>query len=195
MKSLATAIRSNNTAFYSLDISGSASPGGVSVLLHPLSRGTVNINVTSPNDTEPIVDYRALTNPIDVEILVEFIRFTREYHFNTTLSAYGPQEMAPGQNVVGDEELAEYVRQRLTPTEYHPSGTCAMMPKELGGVVDENLMVYGVKGLRVVDASVFPTLPGANTCQTVYAIAEKVRYIVCERPTVSPMLIPSRRLI
>jgi choline dehydrogenase len=53
------------------------------------------------------------------------------------------------------------------PMEYHPSGTCAMLPLELGGVVDE--------ALRVVDASVMPMLPGANTCQTVYAIAEKVR--------------------
>jgi Choline dehydrogenase and related flavoproteins len=50
-----------------------------------------------------------------------------------------------------------------------------MLPRELGGVVDEELRVYGVTGLRVVDASIMPTLPGANTCQTVYAIAEKVR--------------------
>jgi choline dehydrogenase len=66
------------------------------------------------------------------------------------------------------------VRNGITPTEYHPSGTCAMLPRELGGVVDETLKVYDVGGLRIVDASVIPTLPGANTCQTVYAIAEKV---------------------
>lgn len=49
-----------------------------------------------------------------------------------------------------------------------------MLPRALGGVVGEDLAVYGVRGLRVVDASVIPTLPGANTCQTVYAVAEKV---------------------
>lgn len=175
MRSMAAAIRSKNTAFYSMTISGSAMPDPAGVLLHPLSRGTVNINVTHPHDTEPVVDYRTLSNPLDVELIVEMIRFKRQYHFNTSLSAFGPTEITPGQAVVSDGGLEESVRKGITPTEYHPSGTCAMLPEELGGVVDETLRVYGVDGLRVVDASVMPMLPGANTCQTVYAIAEKVR--------------------
>ncbi|KAE9369971.1 GMC oxidoreductase [Stipitochalara longipes BDJ] len=178
MKSLAIAIRSNNTAFYSMSISGSSFPATGGVLLHPVSRGTVNINITHPDDTEPIVDYRTLSNPIDIDLIVEMIRFTRRYHFNTSLSAYGPSEISPGSAVVSDEGLAESVRNGITPTEYHPSGTCAMLPLELGGVVDETLRVYGIDGLRVVDASVMPTLPGANTCQTVYAIAEKAADII-----------------
>ncbi|RYO86799.1 hypothetical protein DL766_000161 [Monosporascus sp. MC13-8B] len=178
MKALAAAIRSPNTAFYSMSLSGSSVPGSGSVLLHSLSRGSVNVNTTDPYDAEPIVDYRALSNPVDTDILVEFIKFARRYHFNTSLAAYGPRETAPGPGVVEDDDIADYVRTTASPTLYHPSGTCAMLPKELGGVVDESLRVYGVGRLRVVDASIIPTLPGGNTCQTVYAIAEKAADII-----------------
>ncbi|RYO84339.1 hypothetical protein DL764_009349 [Monosporascus ibericus] len=178
MKAFVAAIRSPNTAFYSMPVSGSPVPSSGSVLLHSLSRGSVNVNTTDPYDAEPIVDYRALSNPIDADILVEFIKFTRRYHFNTSLAAYGPRETAPGPTVVEDEDIMDYLRTAVSPTLFHPSGTCAMLPKELGGVVDENLSVYGVGRLRVVDASIIPTLPGANTCQTVYAIAEKAADII-----------------
>ena len=176
MRSLASAIRSDNTAFYSMTLSGSSVPGGMNVLLHPLSRGSVNIDATDPHK-EPVVDYRALSNPVDTDILAEFVRFTRRYHFDTSLAIHGPQESSPGADVVSDEDLADYVRLSASPTEFHPSGTCAMLPREFGGVVDEDLRVYGINGLRVIDASIIPTLPGANTCQTVYAIAEKVRLL------------------
>jgi choline dehydrogenase-like flavoprotein len=62
----------------------------------------------------------------------------------------------------------------MIPSSFHPIGTAAMMPQKLGGVVDENLLVYGVKGLSIVDASIMPDLPGSYTQQTVYAVAEKV---------------------
>lgn len=56
-----------------------------------------------------------------------------------------------------------------------PVGSCSMLPLELGGCVDQTLRVYGVKNLRVVDGSVIPMVPSANTCQPIYALAEKVR--------------------
>lgn len=59
-------------------------------------------------------------------------------------------------------------------TEYHYSGTCAMMPLDLGGVVDTDLMVYGTSNLRVVDTSIFPLIPTAHLSAVVYAVAEKV---------------------
>lgn len=176
MMAYATALRSHNTAFYSGTVTGS--PGSpVLVDLHPLSRGTVNIDPEDPAGREPLVDYRALSNPLDKAIMVDMLRFTRRYFFNTSLAQYGPREMQPGSDVEAEEDLAAWLAQTLTPTEFHPVGTCAMMPRELGGVVDEELRVYGVQNLRVVDGSVMPTLPGANTCQTVYAVAEKVRYL------------------
>ncbi|KAK7966437.1 oxidoreductase, partial [Apiospora aurea] len=178
MNALASSMRSPNTAFYSLSLYGSNVPAGSTVFLHPLSRGSVRLNATAPGTSEPIVDYRTLSNPLDLEILAEFVRFTRTYHFNTSLAAYDPQELMPGPDMTSDEDLAAYVRRSVSPSEYHPSGTAAMLPRELGGVVDEQLKVYGARGLRVVDASVMPTLPGANTCQTVYAIAEKAADLI-----------------
>ncbi|KAI1141002.1 GMC oxidoreductase [Hypoxylon sp. FL0543] len=172
MRNMAKAIRSTNTAFYNHVLSGAGSSGSL-INLHPLSRGTVNINTTDPHNTEPIVDYRALTNPVDLDIMVEFLRFTKRYFFETRLKELIPRQMQPPDYVNEPEDLAGFLSENLSPSEFHPSGTCAMMPKELGGVVDEKLKVYGVNHLRVVDASIMPTLPGANTCQSVYAIAEK----------------------
>jgi choline dehydrogenase len=91
-----------------------------------------------------------------------------------TLAASAPREVAPGANVTSDYDLGEFIRGVMWPTVFHPIGTCAMLPRALGGVVDDELKVYGTRGLRVVDASVIPMLPGAYTQQTTYAIAEKV---------------------
>ncbi|KAI0886082.1 putative GMC oxidoreductase [Annulohypoxylon maeteangense] len=182
MKNMAASIRSTNTAFYNHVLSGGGSSGSL-IDLHPLSRGTVNINTTDPFNTEPIVDYRALSNPVDLDIvsetiMVEFLRFTKRYFFETRLKELIPRQVQPPDYVNEPEDLAGFLAENLSPSEFHPSGTCAMMPRELGGVVDESLKVYGVKNLRVVDASIMPTLPGANTCQTVYAIAEKVADLI-----------------
>jgi choline dehydrogenase-like flavoprotein len=174
MMSFAEALRSNHTAFYNHVLSGGTS-SSILVDLHPLSRGTVNIDVTNPAGKEPIVDYRALSNPLDLPIMADLIRYTRRYYMNNTATAqYQPSETQPGARITSEQDLHRYLVQTLSPTEYHPAGTCAMMPRELGGVVDEKLRVYGVKNLRIVDASIMPTLPGANTCQTVYMIGEKV---------------------
>lgn len=145
-----------------------AGSSGTLVDLHPLSRGTVNINTTDPFNTEPVVDYRALTNPVDLDIMVEMLRFTKRYFFETRLKEFGPRQVQPPDYVDEPEDLAGFLQANLSPTEFHPSGTCAMMPKELGGVVDESLQVYGVKHLRVVDASIMPVLPGeTNALQAV----------------------------
>jgi choline dehydrogenase-like flavoprotein len=174
MLSYATELRSNSTAFYNLVLTG-GNTNGILVALHPLSRGTVNIDPRDPYNREPLVDYRALTNPLEAVIMAELVRFTRRYHMENPLTAaWAAEEFAPGEEVQTDEQFEAYLAETLTPSEFHPAGTCAMLPKELGGVVDEELRVYGVEGLRVVDASVFPTLPGGNTCQSVYAVAEKV---------------------
>ncbi|KXX82729.1 Oxygen-dependent choline dehydrogenase [Madurella mycetomatis] len=178
MLSYSSALAANNTAFYNLVFTGGAS-NGIIVDLHPLSRGTVNIDVRDPYNRVPVVDYRALTNPLDAAIMTEILRFTRRYYMDNPLTeSYQAREMQPGSNVQSDEQWGDYLEETVSPSEFHPAGTCAMMPRELGGVVDEELRVYGVEGLRVVDASIMPTLPGANTCQTVYAVAEKAADLI-----------------
>lgn len=174
MLSLARALGSNGTAFYNLVLSGGAT-NGILVDLHPLSRGTVNIDPEDPVGRPPLVDYRALSNPLEAAVMADLVRFTRTYYLeNPRTKDWQATEMAPGDAVQTDAEFAEYFARSITPSEYHPAGTCAMMPRDLGGVVDQELRVYGVDNLRVVDASIFPTLPGGNTCQTAYAVAEKV---------------------
>lgn len=172
MNSYASALLTKNMTVYHTIFHATAAQSGLAYY-HPLSRGTVNINTTAP-DSEPLVDYRVLSNPIDIEILIEFMKFTRRYYQSQTLALLQPIETHPGSNVTEDGELEAFIRNNLTPTVYHPVGTCAMLPKELGGVVDEELRVHGVRGLKIVDASVIPTTVGVNTCQTVYAIAERV---------------------
>lgn len=94
------------------------------------------------------------------------------------LQAIGLGEVTPGPLYQGREALGLYVREVLT-TAWHPVGTAAMLPRELGGVVDAELRVYGVGNLRVVDASILPIVVSAHTQGTVYAIAEKVSRFLC----------------
>ncbi|KAK0752462.1 hypothetical protein B0T18DRAFT_318769 [Schizothecium vesticola] len=179
-KALAKAMRSRGAAFYNFFVRGTSNEPGP-ILLHPLSRGTVTIDPTDPYFALPRVDYRALTNPADGDLLVEFTRFTRRVFATTSLSSYNPVELAPGANVTSPADIIAELRGRMVPSSFHPVGTAAMMPKNLGGVVDEELRVYGVKDLSVVDASVMPDLPGAYTQQTVYAIAEKAADLIKAR--------------
>jgi choline dehydrogenase len=147
-------------------------PGGVVISEHIVSYGTINIDPANP-DAEPIVDYRALSNPIDLDIMVENVRYMRRFLQSPDFAQWKPTETAPGIEVEG-EALREWIRQVLIPTNFHPVATASKKPKEFGGVVDEKLIVHGTKKLRIVDASVMPSLPGANTQQSVYMIAEKV---------------------
>ncbi|GKT57461.1 choline dehydrogenase [Colletotrichum tofieldiae] len=178
MKILAAQMRSKNTAFTRFQLIADHGAQGP-VAMQSFSRGTININTTDPLNTEPVIDYRALTNPLEADFFVESIKFLRRYNFETSLaSEFGPVEYVPGPDVVSDEDLKAYIASALSPTDYHPVGTASMLPLKLGGVVDQTLRVYGVKNLRVVDASVMPMVPSANTCQPTYALAEKAAEII-----------------
>jgi choline dehydrogenase-like flavoprotein len=140
--------------------------------MHVLSHGTISINSSSPN-SEPIVDYRALSNPIDLDIMVAHIEFLRRYMSLPDFAVYKPAETNPGANIKG-EALRDWIRRNWIPTVFHPTGTAGKMPRDKGGVVGETLLVHGTEGLSVADASIMPLPPGANTQSTVYMIAEKV---------------------
>ncbi len=133
------------------------------------------VNTSDPVFADPVVDYRALSNPADVEVWTAMTRFTRRFYQGAGLAAFAPREVQPGLNVTADADIVAYTRRAMNPSTFHPVGTCAMLPRELGGVVGQDLRVHGVQRLSVVDASIMPTLPGAYTQQTTYMIAEKVR--------------------
>lgn len=171
---LAKLYNSSDAAVYESPFGGVCSRS--TLLQKPLSRGHVHINASDPYG-EPAVDFRAYTNPLDLEVGIESLNYTRRYLRNLKFSALAPVETGPGPDV-GDEDAAAleaYVRLTAGPTSFHASGTTAMMLEELGGVVGSDLKVYGVGRLSVVDAGIMPLIPATHLSATVYAVAEKVR--------------------
>ncbi|KAK7419196.1 hypothetical protein QQZ08_010964 [Neonectria magnoliae] len=142
-------------------------------LQHPYSRGSIKAVSASIFDAA-IVDVGFLRNPLDIAILVEGVNFTRKITATSAIKTLEPFEVVPGADAKSDEDLEEFIRSNAA-TFYHPAGSCKIGKRTEGGVVDEKLRVYGVDGLRVVDASVIPLLPAAHTMTTVYAVAERLR--------------------
>ncbi|KAL3483713.1 hypothetical protein BJX62DRAFT_230797 [Aspergillus germanicus] len=156
------------------------------MLVHPLSRGSTHITSVS-HTAPPLIDPRYLTHPADVEILSRHVRFidtiVSSPPFSDILKPEGVGKRSLGVpanlRTAPLDEIATYVRSACM-NNYHTTGTCAMMPREKGGVVDHRLRVYGVKGLRVVDTSVVPIISRGNTQSTVYAVAERAADLVSE---------------
>jgi len=150
------------------------------VLLHPLSRGTVRLNLTD-HLAQPILDYRTASNPVDLDIHIAHLNYLRPMLDTPTMRRYGAIETGPGAAVQDDVTLREYIKDSMTLSFMHPCCTAAMLPRELGGVVGPDLRVHGMKGLRVVDVSVLPFLVSAHTSSRAYAIGEKVCIVKIRR--------------
>ena len=143
------------------------------VLLKPLSRGSILINSTDPL-ADPVFDYGTFQHPTDVQVAIAVFKKFRQFVAAEPWKAVGLSEVSPGPSVQGDEAIEAALRNITHSTWSHPVGTLGMQPREHGGVVDPQLRVYGIKGLSVVDASIFPIIPATHTSSTVYAVAEKV---------------------
>lgn len=139
----------------------------------PRSRGRVSL-VSADPDELPHVDLNMLADPADVELLVEGLRRCWDVARADEMAALTSSlALLEPSSFEDDEALRSYVRSMVAPW-YHPSGTCRMGPaSDEGAVVDGDLRVRGVDGLRVVDASVLPTIPRAPTNLTVIAVAER----------------------
>lgn len=143
------------------------------VLIKPLSRGSILINSSDPL-ANPVFDYGTFQHPADVQIFIAIYKKFRQFVGAEPWKAVGLRETSPGPGLQGDGAIEAAIRNISVSTWQHPVGTCAMMPKRHGGVVDPQLRVYGIKGLSVVDASMMPIIPATHTSAPVYAVAEKV---------------------
>ncbi|KAI0569189.1 GMC oxidoreductase, partial [Pyrenophora tritici-repentis] len=148
-----------------------------------LSRGSVHLHNSDPK-AHPRIDPAYLSHPLDLDMMaratLHVLSFTKIEPLASVLrrDANGDPVLAQNCRVPrGLEEAKEFVKEK-TLTMYHPVGTCAMLPREQGGVVDAELRVYGVSGLRVVDASIFPTHVQGNIVSLVYAVAEKASDLI-----------------
>ncbi len=141
--------------------------------------GAVRLASADPNAL-PIVDPRYLTDTAanDLTVLIGGIQLARRLARTPALAGWLEAEVCPGLAVTSSEQLAEYVRRTLS-TVHHPSGTTRMGdPNDLDTVVDPRLRVQGTEGLRVADASIFPTLPSVNPCLTCMMIGERAAQLI-----------------
>jgi choline dehydrogenase len=140
--------------------------------LRPESRGTIHIRTAAPLD-RPSIRPNYLADPVDQATIVAGLRFARVMASQPALAPWMVGEIRPGPEAQSDDELLDYARQRGS-TLYHPVGTAAMgRHDDLMAVVDPQLRVRGIEGLRVVDASVMPRLVSGNTNAATVMIAEK----------------------
>ena len=147
-----------------------------SVVMHPLSRGSVHINASDPAG-KPVIDPNYVSNSYDLRAIVEAAKFNRKIAEAPSLRGSWTTEYDPGLDTTTDAQWEAWVRNN-TLSIYHPLGSCSMLPQAEGGVVDSNLKVYGVQNLRIVDASVIPILPSGHLQTMVYGIAERAAEIM-----------------
>jgi len=141
-----------------------------SAVQHPWSRGTVFISSASAFDM-PKIDPNYLGLDADISILTSGINFVRKLVKAKPLGDALANEVSPGADVTGDK-LTTWMKGACG-SEYHPIGSCSMLPRDMGGVVDTNLLVYGTANVRVIDASIAPLQVSAHTMAPAYGIAEK----------------------
>ncbi len=147
--------------------------------LRPESRGSIHIKSSDPGEY-PAIRPNYLSDPLDQETAVAGIRFARKIVSQAAMDKYRGEEIMPGEALETDDELLAYAREAGS-TIYHPVGTCKMGTDEMA-VVDSQLRVRGVEGLRVIDASVMPRLISGNTNAPTIMIAEKIADAILGKP-------------
>jgi 4-pyridoxate dehydrogenase len=156
------------------------------VMLRPQSRGEIRLASADPR--VPVkIRQNFLATKDDRRTIRDGLKLVRRVCATPPLSEYAARELAPGPEVQSDGELDAYIRATAA-TAHHPLGTCKMGPDgDPTAVVDGELRVRGIDGLRVVDASVMPDLVGGNINAVVIMIAEKAADLIRGRPPLAPV--------
>ncbi|KIJ49949.1 GMC oxidoreductase [Sphaerobolus stellatus SS14] len=140
-------------------------------IFHPTARGSVHISSADPVKA-PTIDPKVL-NDFDLKAFVHATKYALKIFNSEPLSSI----LVPQTGLKTDAEIEKYIKETANPL-FHPVGTAPMAPKELGGVVDSTLKIYGTQNLRIVDASIFPLQIGTMPQATIYAVAEKAADII-----------------
>ena len=146
------------------------------VLVSPKARGRVWLRSADPTD-KPRILTNTLSEPDDVESLVAGVELSREIAAQSPLREVVLKELKPGPGTSDRADIEADLRRRLMLI-YHPVGTCRMSDTAEGAVVDSRLRVRGLEGLRVVDASIMPTIVGSNTHAPTVMIAERAAELI-----------------
>lgn len=152
-------------------------------VVKPDSRGCLRLASADPA-APPLIDQNYLASQRDREILREGIRLAREVFHQPAFDPWRGEELDPGIEVQSDEAIDRYIREQAD-ADYHACGTCKMGVDDLA-VVDPQLRLRGIEGLRVVDASVMPRLVSGNTNMPVIMVAEKAADLIAGKSSVEP---------
>lgn len=155
-----------------------------SILLRPKSRGSVTIASSDPR-AAPHIDNAFLRDDADVEPLLRGLRIARNILAMPQLAKYQATEILPGPALDKDDELRDYMKRTCTAV-HHPGGTCRM-GSDADAVVDPQLRVRGIAGLRVVDAAIFPRMVGGNSNAGVVMVAEKAADMILGKAPPPPI--------
>lgn len=148
----------------------------------PKSRGAVTITSADPTQA-PKIQFNYLQHQDDIEGFRACVRLTREIIEQSAFDEYRDDEIQPGKHVQTDEEIDAFVRQAVE-SAYHPSCSCRM-GEDAMAVVNSSTQVHGIQGLRVVDSSIFPTVPNGNLNAPTIMVAEKAADMILGKPALS----------
>ena len=154
------------------------------MLVSPQARGRVWLRSADPTD-KPYILTNSLSEPDDVRSLVDGMELAREIAAQRPFASAVVKELKPGPAAGDRAALAADLRRRVMLI-YHPVGTCRMSDEGEDAVVDSQLRVHGIHGLRVVDASVMPVIPGGNTNAPTIMVAERAADLIRGRPPPRP---------
>lgn len=161
--------------------------GILSVAIRPRSRGSVRLATREPRDA-PLIDPNFLADPADLMVIRRGLELGRRLLSAPAFARYGAVEKEPGSDVRSADELEDHIRRSVV-TVHHPACSCRMGTDPLA-VVDATLKVFGTEGLKIADASIFPTLLAGNTNAAVVMVAEKAADLILGRPAPDPMPLP-----
>jgi choline dehydrogenase len=144
-------------------------------MIRPRSRGRITLRSSNPLDA-PVIKANYFSDPYDLDVMLEGVKLSRKLASAPAFQKYIGREMHPGPDALDDLALRAHIA-KFAATLYHPVGTCKM-GNDAGAVVDSELRVHGLEGLRVVDASIMPTVIGGNTNAPTIMIAEKAADLI-----------------